>query len=145
MHTVNKKRVETVRDVRWIEQDHKPKDKMIPQMSANHQAPEAGEPWAPNQKRVREDSTTMDQTRGPAPRLLASIEAFQTTAEQVLANPDDIDTEEPINYRKARASPQASEWDDAMKDELASLGRKWDLDPSPSTPFSPRSWWKMGL
>ncbi len=53
--------------------------------------------------------------------LLASIEIFQTTAEQMLANPDDIDTEEPINYRKARASPQASKWDDAMKDGLASL------------------------
>jgi len=57
----------------------------------------------------------------PIKALLASIEAFQTTAEQVLANPDDVDTEEPINCRKARASPQASKWDDAMEDELASL------------------------
>ncbi len=40
--------------------------------------------------------------------LLASIEAFQTTAEQVLANSNDIDTEESINYRKVRVSSQAS-------------------------------------
>ncbi len=69
----------------------------------------------------------------PIKALLASIEAFQTTPEQVLANPDDIDTEEPINCCKARASPQASKWDDAMKDGLASLEENgiWTLIPRP--------------
>jgi len=70
----------------------------------------------------------------PIKALLASIEAFQTTAEQVLANPDDIDTEEPINYRKARASPQASKWDDAMKDELAFLEENGTWTPVPRPP-----------
>ena len=77
------------------------------------------------------------QNRDPAVEisaLLASVEAYQVTAEEVLRDPIDYDPQEPTNYKKAKASPQAPKWDTAMVDELASLSENqtWLLVPRPA-------------
>lgn len=76
------------------------------------------------------------QDRDPAvaiSALLASVEAYQVTAEEVLRDPIDYDPQEPSNYRRARASPQFPKWMEAMLEELASLSENdtWTLVPRP--------------
>ena len=52
--------------------------------------------------------------------LLASIEAFQTTAEETLRHPIDSDPQEPATYKRAMASPHAENWYKSMTDEMKS-------------------------
>ncbi len=178
-----KQRVELVRDIRFREDDHKPSDKIVPNISANHDPP----PDSPTkevhhgQKRPRDESPNHDgpskrtrskgpwdetmfakcqqcpepnaagllqeiqatiarlegQDRDPATSisaLLASVEAYQSIAEEVLRDPIDYDPQEPTNYKKAKASPQAPKWDTSMTEELASLAENqtWTLVPRPT-------------
>ena len=51
-----------------------------------------------------------NQDRDPAilvSALLASVEAYQSLAEEVLSDPIDSDLIEPTSYKKAKASAQA--------------------------------------
>ena len=183
VYNINKKRVETVRDVRFREDDHRPTDKIVPDISANHDAP--AQPEAVPQahhgvKRSRDDDPIHDgpskrtrskgpwdqeiftenqlqpepeasgllqeiqatiarlhsQDRDPAmsiSALLASVEAYQSIAEEVLRDPIDTDPYEPTNYKKAKASPHFQQWDTAMNEELKSLAENdtWLLVPRP--------------
>ena len=177
-----KKRVELVRDVRFHEDDHRPAEKVILDVSANHDPPpepiyedhrgqkrpheEAPDHDGPS-KRTRSqgpwnESTFAENQLAPEPTaagllqeiqatiarlegqdrdsatsisaLLASVEIYQSIAEEVLRDPIDYDPQEPQTYKKAKASPQAPKWDTSMIDELDSLkeNETWTLVPRPS-------------
>ena len=180
---ITKQRVELVRDIRFHEDDHRPPDKIVPNISANHDPPPdpLTEEVHRGQKRSQEEDPNHDgpskrtrskgpwdeamfvecqkypepnaasllheiratiaklegQQRDPATSisaLLASVEVYQSIAEEVLRDPIDCDPQEPTNYKKAKASPQAPKWDTSMIEELQSLAENetWTLVPRPA-------------